>query len=184
VTDSIELPIFQYHRNPVETGSIVRSENVCVCCGQGRGWIYIGPVYCEADLDDSLCPWCIADGSAHLKFNVEFVDPPAVGDYGRWDSIPTQVVEEVCFRTPSFAGWQQERWFTHCHDAGVFLGPVGAAELITYGDEAVSGIQLESGFAGEEWTYYLGALDKDSGPTAYLFQCLQCGVFGGYSDCH
>ena len=47
---------------------------MCVCCGERRGYIYAGPVYSERELSDSLCPWCIADGSAHSRFGAEFTD--------------------------------------------------------------------------------------------------------------
>jgi len=37
---------------------------------------------------------------------------------------------------------------------------------------------------GEDWQYYFGMLDRDGSPTAYVFQCLHCGRYLGYSDCH
>ncbi|PYT73861.1 MAG: hypothetical protein DMG39_05530 [Acidobacteria bacterium] len=43
------------------------------------------------------------------------------------------MVEEVAFRTPEFAGWQTEPWFTHCEHAGEFLGPMGRPELDAVG---------------------------------------------------
>jgi hypothetical protein len=117
-------------------------------------------------------------------FGAEFVDPEAVGDYGDWDSVPNAVVEEVCFRTPSFSGWQQERWFTHCHDASLFVAPMGASELQAIDPGAYSAIAEESGFHGQPLIDYMKSLDKDTGPTAYVFRCAHCGVYGGYSDVH
>ena|ERR1035438_9773954 len=83
------LPRFTYHPDPLATGSFVLSSTECLACAKSRGWIYVGPTYCEAELDDHLCPSCIADGTAHRKFGVEFVDPLGVGaslphDRDRW----------------------------------------------------------------------------------------------------
>ena len=181
--DATELPRFKYHPDPVSTGSIAASDAECKSCGLARGWIYGGPTYCTAELDELLCPWCIADGSAHEKFAVEFVDPIAVGDYGSWSSVPQAVIEEIAFRTPSFNGWQQERWFTHCNDAGIFLGCAGKRELEKMEQALLEAIKLETGYDQEQWLEYFEQMDADYGPTAYVFRCLHCNTWGGYSDC-
>jgi uncharacterized protein len=178
------LPRFIYHPDPVASGSIVESKAECRGCLQRRGWNYTGAVYAKDDLDECLCPWCIADGSAHAMFGAEFIEPPAVGDYGAWDSVPESVIDEVCHRTPSFNGWQQERWYTHCYDAAEFIGPVGALELGSYPPSARAAVADECGFEADELTDYMNRLDKVYGPTAYLFRCRVCGAWGGYSDIH
>jgi len=178
----MELPAFKYHPNPLATGSIEESTQTCLVCGLARGFIYKGQPYAEKELIDAICPWCIADGQAHEKFGAEFVDASAVGGFGDWESVSDEVVAEVAYRTPGFTGWQQERWFTHCGDAAEFLGPVGYEELMTHGSQAISAIKDEIAFDGEEWDQYFGSLDKDGEPTAYLFRCRHCGLFGGYSD--
>lgn len=181
----MNLPEFHYHPNPIKTGSIQPSEQKCICCGKARGYIYTGPVYAVQELADSLCPWCIADGSAHQKFQADFVDADGVGGYGDWAAVPMDIIEEVCFRTPGFAGWQQERWWTHCGDAAEFLGAVGRVEAIQAGQEFINSIRANAGMeSDEDWASYLQALDRDHGPTAYLFRCRHCGKRGGYSDCH
>lgn len=179
------IPWFVYHPDPVATGSVVRREaTTCKACGKARGYIYLGPVYGREDLDEALCPWCIADGTAHAQFAVEFMDRQFIGG-GNWDMVPPPVVDEVARRTPGFAGWQQERWFTHCGDAGVFLGPVSRAELESLGPELVRAVLQESGVAETDWDFYLSSMDKDRGPvTAYVFRCRHCTALGGYSDCH
>src|SRR5215475_3171681 len=111
------LPKFRYHPDPVATGSIVLSEKTCSCCVERRGYIYVGPVYSEQDVEDELCPWCIADGSAAEEYEATFVDPDGIGNYGEWDEVEEHVIEEVSQRTPGFSGWQQERWWTHCNEA-------------------------------------------------------------------
>ncbi|MGH9344729.1 MAG: CbrC family protein [Terriglobia bacterium] len=118
-----------YHPDPIASGSIVASASKCQACDKHRGFVYTGAVYSRHALDDVLCPWCIFGGTAQSVYGAEFIDPEAVGDYGRWDSVPPSVLAEICFRTPSFSGWRQERWFTHCGDAAEFITPVGTAEL-------------------------------------------------------
>lgn len=180
----LPLPAFKYHPDPISSGSIVISDVECRACNHNRGYIYLGAVYSKDDLSDALCPWCIFDGTAHRLFGAEFIDPKAVGDYGRWDAVPDSVIEEVCFRTPSFNGWQEERWYTHCGDAAEFISPVGAAELRSLDPRLYKAIAEESGFSGEELSSYMVSLDKDAGPTAYAFRCRVCGAWGGYSDIH
>ena len=72
--NSSTLPHFRYHPDPVETGSITASDAACTRCGERRGFIYAGPVYAVGDFRDALCPWCIADGSAHESLGATFVD--------------------------------------------------------------------------------------------------------------
>jgi uncharacterized protein CbrC (UPF0167 family) len=179
---SEQLPSFRYHSDPVATGSIAESDNECVSCEQARGYIYTGPVYSEEDHEHDICPWCIADGTAHKKLKAEFVDKAGVGDYENWDKVPAAVSEEVAYRTPGFTGWQQERWLTCCGDAACFIGRAGYKKLLTFGPSTIEAIRAELGWDGEEWDEYLRALDKDDQPTAYLFRCLHCKKVGGYSD--
>ena len=177
----MDLPRFKYHPDPLATGSVVASEATCPVCETARGFVYDGSIFGEADVEN-ICPWCIADGSAHEQCDVEFTDIADVGGYGDWDDVPEHVAEEVAYRTPGFSGWQQERWYTHCGDACEFLGPMGKQQLENLGPQAVSAIRDESGFTDEDWTEFFESLDRDRGPTAYLFRCLHCGHFGGYTD--
>jgi uncharacterized protein len=182
---AMSFPFFRYYPDPISTGSVELSDNVCRVCGRCCGFIYKGPVYGGHDeLVDAICPWCIFEGTAHEKFDVEFNDPRNVGGHGGWDAVPSAVVEEVAYRTPSFIGWQQERWFTHCGDAAEFLAIAGRQELEDFGDDAIAAIRQESGYDDEQWQSYFRALDRDHGPTAYVFRCRHCGKLGGYSDCH
>jgi uncharacterized protein CbrC (UPF0167 family) len=116
-----ELPQFKYHPSPLSTGAIEDSDAVCECCGRARGFVYRGPVYCEAEVHD-VCPWCIADGAAHAKWGAEFTDGAAVGGYGKWCGVPEEVRQEVARRTPGFSTIQEARWWTHCGDAAEFVG--------------------------------------------------------------
>ena len=179
-----ELPTFKYHPFPLEMGSIEPSDTECKSCGRVRDFVYVGPVYALDELDGQICPWCIADGSAHRNLDAEFTDPSGVGGYGQWDKVSEAVIQEVAYRTPGFTGWQQERWFTHHDDAAAFLGCAGRKELIERWSEAIESIKEEAGLDGEEWENYFQAMHIDHGPTAYVFRCLHCGEYGGYSDTH
>jgi uncharacterized protein CbrC (UPF0167 family) len=178
------LPPFRYHPDPVGTGSVVASDVVCRRCERARGCVYVGPVYAEEELGGELCPWCIADGSAADQFEAEYTDAEGVGDGARWGEVPTAVLEEITRRTPGFAGWQQERWWTHCGDGAAFLGRAGRRELEDRWAAALPTIRIEAGLDADPagWARYLEALDVESAPTAYVFRCLHCGRLGGYSD--
>jgi uncharacterized protein CbrC (UPF0167 family) len=179
----MSLPKFKYHPDPIATGSIKASDTECECCAEQRGYIYVGPVYSVEELSECICPWCIADGSAHEKFDAEFTDSAAVGGDSEPPVVPNAVVEEVAFRTPGFSGWQQEHWLACCGDAAAFIGRAGRAELERQWPDAIPSIQQECGMVdGPEWKGYLRALKKDDSPTAYVFRCLHCGKHLGYSD--
>lgn len=179
----MELPSFRYHPDPIKTGVIEISDRICVVCERQRGYIYTSHVYSEKDYHDCICPWCIADGSAHEKLNALFFDDAAVGG-GVWDEVSQEIVDMITTRTPGFSGWQQERWFTHCHDAAAFLGRAGYEELTDYGSDAIESIRDDTRIGDDdEWEDFFEKLDKDGSPTAYLFRCLHCGAYGGYTDC-
>src|SRR5258708_36802594 len=110
----MELPFFKYHPDPIATGSIRPSDTTCVVCGQSNGFVYIGPVYCVGEYTDCICPWCIANGTAHEKLDAEFTDLAGIGNCQNCGGrVSQEISEEVAYRTPGFSGWQQQRWFTH-----------------------------------------------------------------------
>lgn len=136
----MELPIFRYHPDPIQTGSIKVSDNVCIVCGRGGGYIYTSHAYSIHHIGrDCICPWCIADGSAHRKLKVVFTDREAIMG---GNTVPKSVVDKIVQRTPGFSGWQDESWMTHCQDGAAFLGCVGYEELKQHGQEAVEAIRL------------------------------------------
>jgi uncharacterized protein CbrC (UPF0167 family) len=141
------LPTFKYHPDPVSTGHVAKSNTECACCGQARGSIYTGPVYALKEYDQCICPWCIADASAHEKLGASFIDEDGIGGGGRWDEVPREVIEEVAYRTPGFSGWQQEQWWTHCGDAAQFIGRAGRKELQALGPQAIAAIQESAGLS-------------------------------------
>jgi uncharacterized protein len=156
----------------------------CPCCGKPRGYVYAGIVFADNDeeYENCICPWCIADGSAHRKLGVTFIDDDAVGGYGAWDAVGERIVAEITERTPVFTSWQSTQWWTHCGDAAQFLGAVGRKELEAFGRDAVAAIKANSELDGTVWEDVYPRLDKDSSPTAYLFRCAKCSKFGGFWD--
>jgi uncharacterized protein CbrC (UPF0167 family) len=169
----MNLPTFRYHPDPLASGSIVASKATCRCCAQSRGYIYTAAVYSEEELGEALCPWCIADGSAHRKFNATFVDSEAF-----LDDVPVSIFHEITERTPGYNAWQQEHWPVCCNDAAAFLEPVGIDELrARHRDQEgalMSHIVHEMKISGGGAVRLLSSLRRDTGPTAFLFRCLHC----------
>lgn len=161
----------------------MKSRRACVCCKKSRGYIYAGPVFSEGEYHKRICPWCIADGSARKKLDVTFFTEDAVGGNGDWVRVPRSVVQEITCRTPGFSGWQQEQWWTHCKDAGRYLGKAGMSELKTCGADAIEAIRSYIKYDAKDEKLLMSSLDKDGSPTAYVFQCMKCGKHGGYWDC-
>jgi hypothetical protein len=114
----VELPEFKYNPDPVATGSIEAREARCLCCGQSRGAIYVGPVFSETELDAELCPWCIADGSAAARFDALFTD-----DYGVPEDVPEEVVAAVTQRTPGVQRLAAGTLALSLRGRGRLLGP-------------------------------------------------------------
>ncbi len=177
----MDLPVFRFHPDPIASGSIVASDAQCACCGARRGFIYTGPAYCEEELDDALCPWCIADGSAHRKFDANFTDPAQFPD-----GVAPEIVAEIAYRTPGFSAWQQERWLACCGDAAAFLEPVGQTEIRARYPRLEGTLMMyivhELGISGGAATRLLRELDRDQGPTAYVFACRHCDAQPAYID--
>ena len=172
------LPEFPYHPYPLKTGVIEASDATCLCCERTRGFIYTGPVYAVDELQASLCPWCIADGSAAERFEAMFTDDVPVPE-----DVPAEVVSIVTTRTPGFSGWQQEHWLYHCRDGAAFLGTGGWREVEGHPvADALRQEGLARGWSPEQIEEYLGSLDKEGSPTAYLFRCHHCGTELAYSD--
>jgi uncharacterized protein CbrC (UPF0167 family) len=177
----MNLPAFKYHRSPVQSGSVEESDKGCKCCGEIRGYIYVGPVYSETDLEESICPWCIGDGAAHQKFNATFVDEEALPD-----ELPESVVQALSQRTPGYDSWQPERWFACCGDAMTYLEPAGIREIRERYREAefvvLNSIIYDLHISGAASTRMLESLNRDSGPTAHIFQCSHCSAYRTFID--
>ena len=178
------LPTFRHHPDPIRSGSVVSAATTCPACNRARGYVYAGPVFSETDdLEDALCPWCIADGTAHRKFDATFFDSEAVDD-----AVPTATVATITECTPGFHTWQSGRWPACCNDAAAFLMPFGITELRAQYRElegfVLSHIIYELGISGGAATRMLEALHRDQSPTGYLFQCPTCDTYHVHIDHH
>ena len=177
----MDLPVFRYHPDPVASGSIVASDAQCACCGKRRGFIYTGPAYCEEGLEDALCPWCIADGTAHEKFDAEFANSAEFPD-----DVPSDVVEEITHRTPGFNSWQEGKWLGCCGDAAAFLEPAGYAEIRARYPQLEGALMMyivhELEISGAAATRFLQGLHRDQGAAAYIFSCRHCDAKPAYID--
>lgn len=166
-----DLPVFRYHPDPVATGIIVEQKHICLCCESERTHLYVGPTYSRDVVEDDLCPWCIADGSAASKFDATFADGHPLGALG------PEIIATVTTRTPSFIGWQQEAWLAHCDDACAYIDRVGVAELAGLPDGVVAVRRAlgEWGRSDQEQEELFDALHRDGNFVAHLFRCLHCG---------
>jgi len=132
------------------------------------------------ELEESLCPWCIADSTAAERFGASFVD---VG-WGVPDGVAKTVLEELSRRTPSFTGWQQEHWLYHCGDAAAYVGVADYERLLSH-PHAIEMLLHENdefGWSSDDSKAWVESMSVDGSPTAYLFRCLHCGVDLAYAD--
>ncbi len=164
----------------MRTGSIEASPATCSVCGRARGLVYAGPLYGESVDEVVLCPWCIADGSAAGRLELELTD---IG-WGVPPGVPEPVLDELAHCTPGFVSWQSDHWLYHCGDACAYLGAVGYDELRRLPDALAAlldGLE-EDGFGADESREIVESLSPEESPTAYLFRCLACGTHVAYSD--
>lgn len=178
-----ELPSFRYYPDPLGTGVIQEApDRPCLGCNRIRGYLYMGPVTTEKNfiLDEHLCPWCVADGTAAKQFGALF-------NYaGLMEDVPDSVRDEIEQRTPGFVAWQQEQWLACCGDGASFLGVVGRAELERDYPEAIPAVRKhlrdEYELSKADADEFFNGLSKDGEPSAYLFRCLKCREFLAYVD--
>jgi uncharacterized protein CbrC (UPF0167 family) len=173
------LPSFRYHPDPIATGSVVLSDTLCRCCGQARGYIYKASVYCRELLRESLCPWCIADGSAAQKFDAVFSDAEPLAQAG----VPMATIKEVTERTPGYISWQQEVWLSCCGDACEFHGDAPKQELDALTGEPLASLFSECGIDRITWDKILKSYQPGGNPAVYRFRCRHCGQVRYGFDC-
>jgi hypothetical protein len=174
------LPYFCYHPDPLTTGSVVASDKECVCCNQARGYIYVAPVYATNDLDESLCPWCIADGSAATQLGASFADSYPLHKAG----VPDEITEEVNLRTPGYISWQQEYWLSHCNDACEFHGDASAKDVETASLETKQSWLEEYKQDEAGWTWATEGYQPGGNSALYKFVCRHCRqVLFGWDLC-
>ena len=173
-----DLPRFTYHPDPIGTGAITRSAAECPACRRTRGYAYSHTPYALGEHED-ICPWCIADGTAHTKFDATFVAESPLENAG----VPQRVVAEVTQRTPGFECWQQERWLACCGDACAFLGDAPADEIRSLDADGFERLEPAAPFEFGEAPEFLSGYEPGGSPSFYKFVCRHCaGVRYGW-DC-
>ena len=164
------IPEFRYHPNPIATGNVTASDAICLCCQQNRGYIYRASVYARETLEDAICPFCIADGSAAKKFDATFSDEFSLTEAG----VPKQIVDEVTKRTPGYISWQQEVWLACCGDACEFHGDAPAAEMRELRGEALAQFLFEIEWSASDWNNFVPHYESGGNPAIYKFICRHC----------
>ncbi len=165
----MDLPYFIYHPDPLGTGSVVATDAQCECCGQARGYRYAPTMYARKR-PNCVCPWCIADGSAARKFDGAFVDDYPLVQAG----VPAAVLDEVCFRTPGYASWQQEIWQAHCGDACEFHGDAAESEIKSLNGEVLAAFLSRNGLKAEHWPRLRDNYVPGGDASIFKFVCREC----------
>ena len=175
---SEDLPHFKYHPDPVRTGYIEPRDDVCVSCERARGYVYTGPpTEDEEDIQTPFCPWCIADGSAAEKFEIEFCDTYALERAG----IAENVVDEVMHRTPGFFSWQGQHWLSHCNDACEFHGDLPKERFADVSEEDRAAIMATLP-VNWTWESIQEFYEPGGQPGIYWFICRHCSKHLYYAD--
>ncbi len=178
---SAQLPFFVYHPRAYELDVLEASDIECECCGQQRGWIYSGNVYTIHDVDN-VCPWCIADGSAHRKWNASFsqdIEGVSIEGNPAIDGSAPEAADEVMHRTPGYTSWQGATWKTHCGDVCEFHGDISREELGSLTPESEALFRQDDG-----WLFKHHATLQDLAHnytpkgdlSIYKFVCRHCGI--------
>jgi uncharacterized protein len=166
------LPQFKYHPNPLATGMIKPSPTLCACCKQSRGYVYVGSVYGPHDLDEKLCPWCIANGLAATKLEASFNDCYPLEE----TNLPAAVIEEIGQRTPGYISWQQELWLTHCNDACEYHGDATPEDVTTASEATKSAWRQEYGLTETDWDAITRNYSAGGDSAFYKFVCRHCAT--------
>jgi uncharacterized protein len=162
------LPRFRFHTDPPALTSVEPSALTCACCGTARGYRVnsnYGPVSY-----DCICPWCVADGSAHARLDASFVQDI-------WGDVAPELADELHQRNPGYESWQGENWPAHCGEPCIFHGDLPQHEILALPPEAEALFLAEN-----DWIDFWDDLKASySGGNAhealYKFVCGQCGLW-------
>ena len=175
----MDLPTFRYHPNPLATGMVVQRTGECACCGRSVDFLYVGPIYSRHKLEENVCPWCIADGSLHARFQAMLADDHPLLKAGMAHSV----VEEVTTRTPGYVTWQQDQWLSHCGDACAFHGDASLETLRSLPPERRDTIFEGQSWKEPDWRAFLCNYKPGGDPAIYHFRCMKCHVDLFNYDC-
>lgn len=173
-----QLPNFTYHPDPVATGAIRQSDAECPACGRVRGYAY-ALIPSAIEEYEGICPWCIADGSAHEKFDVTFADDRPLRQAG----LPEAVVTEVTERTPGYESWQQEEWLSCCGDACEYHGDAPVDEIHSLDADEFLHLVPAPEFGIGDAPGFLSDYAPGGSPAFYKFVCRHCRAVQYGWDC-
>jgi len=117
---NLDLPIFPYHRNPIESESLRESNAKCDCCGKVCGVMYDGVIY-SVDEPENICPWCIANGKASEKYDGSFFDAYFVDENDKDIEVDSKYYPEVFCKTIGFSTYNPIGWWVHCEQPAEFI---------------------------------------------------------------
>lgn len=168
----MNLPYFKYHPDPLKTGLVKNKTFQCICCDQEKNYLYVGPAHSlRADIEDKICVWCLANGSAAKKFDAEFA-----GELDNVTNINPLAMKEFAERTPGYICWQDPLWLTHCDDICEFHGDFSKQELLERFDGlkiyAIESLRCNEDQAREIISYY--DPEGNINPAFYKFVSRKC----------
>jgi hypothetical protein len=92
--------------------------------------------------------------------------------------------DELRYRTPSYRGWKQKVWLSHCGDYCTFIDCVGGKEIRPLLDDPILFNDVRE--SAEEvrliMDEFLDSMHKDGWHVGYLSRCLKCGHYRLYHD--
>lgn len=174
----MQIPRFKYHPDPMATGAVKVSDSTCECCGEARGYMYAAAVYAVEQVE-SVCPWCIADGSLARKYDATLSDEHPLRSAG----LPSVIIHEVTRRTPGYVSWQQDSWIACCNDACEFHGDAPAAEIQQLDEQGLAALSAGSGFSVEYLQEVVSHYEPGGTPAFYKFVCRHCAQVKYNGDC-
>jgi len=164
----LQLPKFKYNPNPIETECLEKSDKTCEICNKKRGYIATSIMRCVDTIYD-ICPWCIADGSASKKHNGEFVV-----NIENANSLSSEILQEISYRTVSYPAYQELVWLTHCNDGCEFLGHACEQDFKFISEEETQRLIDEKTFTKEHIENLKISNDTSELPYLLKFRCVHC----------
>jgi uncharacterized protein len=139
----------------------------------------VQPVYATSDLDEKLCPWCIADGSAASKLGASFSDPQPLQQAG----VAHDVIDEVSLRTLGYSCWQQEEWLVHCNDACEFHGDASVEDVEDVSEATKADWRQHYGLDEDDWALATADYEPAGDNAFHKFVCRHCAAVRLGWDC-
>ena len=164
----MQIPKFKYNPNPIETECLEKSDKICEVCNKKQGYIATSIMSSVDDIYD-VCPWCIADGSATKKHDGEFVV-----HIENAESLSTEVLQELSYRTVAYPAYQELTWLTHCNDGCEFLGHAREQDFKYISEEEIQRLLDENTFTKENIESLRTSNKMLELPYLLKFKCIHC----------